>query len=99
MLQLKIISKTKDTTIWPSIPAVIAEVIYSIKGPKNTLIEGKPSTVTLPKAEFELLSYIQDNPISKELRTLIENYAEEKYSAGSDEAEMTAAENEVGEDM
>jgi hypothetical protein len=95
MLQLKILKKIKETTIWPSIPAVEAEVIYSIKGPKNSIVEGKSSKTILPKAEFELLLYIQNNPISEELRTLIEDYADEKYSAGSDEAAMAEAGEEL----
>ena len=93
-----IIRKIQDTKIWPSIPAVEIEVEYTVKNQDQVF--GK---ITIPKEEYELRMYFQKTPKSKidfeKLWNLIEDYGLYKYSAGSDAAEMAAAEAADGEDI
>jgi hypothetical protein len=84
---MKILKKLKDIELYPSTPAVEVEVqFFSSKGKISEVIK-----IILPKAEYELRLYIQNNPISEELEKLIENYAEEKYNKASQDAAEEAA--------
>ena len=86
MKNFKIIRKIKNTKIWPGVSAVEAEVNFG---------SGVSRICNIRKAEFELLLYIQNNPISKELEQLIDNYAEEKYDAGSLDESMSNADESL----
>lgn len=80
----KIIKKIRDCKIWPGEPAVEFEgcIIYKDKKGKDVLSD--PVKLTVSLATYKLIEYFQTHGCSKELADLIEDYGDERFSAGID---------------
>lgn len=86
MFNYKIIKKIKDTKMWPGIAAVEFEgqIFYTDK--KGNKTYSSVSNITVSTAVYKLIEYFQTHPYSEELDKLIDDFGDEKYSAGIDNA-------------
>jgi hypothetical protein len=71
-----IIRKIRDTTLWPSVKAVEAEVKWTADGETNTCV--------IPAAKFAFDLYVQNHKVDKEFLKIIDDYLDETYSRGVD---------------